>query len=209
MISASLAPSNTGVGHRYAVDQVLAQVEQFLIAELRQIHALRIDRVVVVVDVVQELAQFADGGLGFQHALDLATQALGGPAQMHFQNLADVHTRRHAERVQHDVDRLTGGHVRHVFHRHHVGDHTLVAVAACHLVARLDAALHRQEHLDHLQHARREVVALGDLAALVGKPCFEFFSCAWICFCARSMASAASSSFMRSWNQSDFFSPSR
>src|SRR3546814_2794901 len=33
--------------------------------------------------------------------------------------------------------------------------------------ARLDAALHRQVHLDHLQHARGEVVALGDLAALV------------------------------------------
>ncbi|MNT10204.1 hypothetical protein D3C72_1450210 [compost metagenome] len=35
------------------------------------------------------------------------------------------------------------------------------------------------------------------------------FSCAWICFCARSMASAASSSFMRSTNQSAFFRPSR
>ncbi|ETC89470.1 hypothetical protein XHC_0993 [Xanthomonas hortorum pv. carotae str. M081] len=161
-------------GHRHTVDQVLAQVEQFLIAELRQIHALCIDRAVVVVDVVQELAQLADRRLGFQHALDLATQALGGPAQMHFQNLADVHTRRHAERVQHDVDRLAGGHVRHVLDRHDVGDHTLVAVAACHLVTRLDAALHCQEHLDHLQHARCEVVALGDLAALVGEACFEF-----------------------------------
>uniref|UniRef100_UPI0036D42D46 hypothetical protein n=1 Tax=Massilia oculi TaxID=945844 RepID=UPI0036D42D46 len=49
----------------------------------------------------------------------------------------------------------------------------------------------------------------GDLAALVGKTCFEFLHVRLDCFCARSMASAASSSFMRSWNQSDFFSPSR
>src|SRR3546814_10503385 len=51
--------------------------------------------------------------------------------------------------------------------------HALVAVAAGHLVARLDAALHRQVHLDHLQHARGEVVALGDLAALVLEAALE------------------------------------
>ncbi len=37
--------------------------------------------------------------------------------------------------------------------------HALVAVTAGHLVARLDAALDGQEHLDHLQHARSQVVA--------------------------------------------------
>ena len=53
----------------------------------------------------------------------------------------------------------TGTIVRH---------HALVAVTAGHLVARLDAALHGQEHLDHLQHARREVVALAVIL-----PCFS------------------------------------
>ena len=32
--------------------------------------------------------------------------------------------------------------------------HALVAVAAGHLVAGLDATLHREVHLDHLEHAR-------------------------------------------------------
>ncbi len=128
----------------------------------------------MVVDVVQELAQVGNRRLGFHHRLDLAAQALGRPAQVHFQDLADVHTRRHAQRVQHDVHGFARGHVRHVLDRHHVGDHTLVAVAACHLVARLDAALHGQEHLDHLQHARGEVVTGGDLAALVGEATLEF-----------------------------------
>src|SRR3546814_2376485 len=35
----------------------------------------------------------------------------------------------------------------------------LVAVAAGHLVARLQLALYRDEHLDHLEHARRQLVA--------------------------------------------------
>ncbi|MNK72514.1 hypothetical protein D3C87_919930 [compost metagenome] len=161
-------------GHRHAVGQIAGQAQQLLVAELGQVDVVGVLGLVVVVDVVQELAQVVDRGLGFQHALDLATQALGGPAKVHFQDLADVHTRRHAQRVQHDVHGLARGHVRHVLDRHHVGDHTLVAVAACHLVARLDAALHRQEHLDHLQHARSEVVAGGDLAALVGEATLEF-----------------------------------
>ena len=44
-----------------------------------------------------------------------------------------------------------------------VRDDALVAVTAGHLVAGLHAALHRQVHLHHLQHARGEVVAGGDL----------------------------------------------
>ena len=45
------------------------------------------------------------------------------------------------------------------------GDDALVAVAAGHLVARLDAALHRHVDLDHLEHARGQVVAAVILAA--------------------------------------------
>ena len=65
--------------------------------------------------------------------------------------------------------------VRHVLDRHDHRHHALVAVAAGHLVARLDAALHGQVHLDHLQHARREVVARGDLGLLVLEALVELF----------------------------------
>ena len=84
---------------------------------------------------------------------------------MRFEHLADVHARRHAQRIQHDVDRRAVGEVRHVFDRNDERDDALVAVTAGHLVARLHAALHREIHLDHLEHARGEIVAGRDLRA--------------------------------------------
>ena len=88
---------------------------------------------------------------------------------MHFQHLTDVHTRRHAQRVQYDVNGCTVGHVRHVFHWSDLGDHTLVTVATGHLVTGLQAALDRNVDLDHLQHACGQLVALCQLLALFFK----------------------------------------
>jgi hypothetical protein len=102
-----------------------------------------------------------------QHVADALADALGGPAQVHFEHLAHVHARRHAQRVQHDVARRAVGHVGHVFDRDDLGHDTLVAVAAGHLVAGLQAALDGQVDLDHLQHARRQLVALRELLALL------------------------------------------
>ena len=84
-----------------------------------------------------------------------------------FEDLADVHPRRHAERIQHDVDRRAVRHVRHVLDRHDLRHDALVAVTAGHLVARLQAALDRDVHLDHLLHARRQLVALRQLLLLL------------------------------------------
>jgi hypothetical protein len=53
------------------------------------------------------------------------------------------------------------------------GDDTLVAVAAGHLVARLDLALHGHEDLDHLHDARRKLVAALQLLDLVEEAVFE------------------------------------
>src|SRR5579859_6281314 len=78
---------------------------------------------------------------------------------MRLENLTDVHARRHAQRIEADVDRTTVFQVRHVFRRHDLGDHALVAVTAGHLVARLKLALHGHEDLDHLHDARRQLVA--------------------------------------------------
>ena len=65
---------------------------------------------------------------------------------------------------------------RHVFDRDDRRDHTLVTVAAGHLVARLHAALHREVHLHHLEHARREIVAGRDLGALLVVTALEFLA---------------------------------
>jgi hypothetical protein len=79
----------------------------------------------------------------------------------------DVHARGHAERVEHHVDRRAVGEEGHVLDRHHLGDDALVAVAPGHLVAGLQLALHRDEDLDHLHHARRQIVAAAHLLDLV------------------------------------------
>lgn len=113
------------------------------------------------------MRRLGDLALLFEHAVDLLAQPLGREAQVGFEDLADVHPRRYAQRVEDDVDRSAIGIVRHVFHRHDHRDHTLVTVTAGHLVARLDAALDRQVDLDDLQHARSQVVALLQLALLV------------------------------------------
>ena len=39
-----------------------------------------------------------------EHLVDLLAHAGAGPAQVGFEDLPDVHARRHAERVEHDVD---------------------------------------------------------------------------------------------------------
>ncbi len=85
---------------------------------------------------------------------------------MSFQNLANVHSRRHAERIEHDVDRGTVFQIGHIFLRYDHRYHALVAVAACHFVARLNATLDGQVNLDHFQHAGGQVVTLHELAAL-------------------------------------------
>ena len=53
---------------------------------------------------------------------------------MRFQNLADVHTGRHTQRIQNDLHRRSVREMRHVFFLHDLGDDALVAVTAGHLV---------------------------------------------------------------------------
>ena len=90
---------------------------------------------------------------------------------MGFQNLTDVHTRRYAQWVQYDIYRSTVSIVRHIFDRVDLRDNTLVTVTTCHLITRLDLTFNGQIHLNNLQHAWCQIVALSDFAAFR----FEFF----------------------------------
>ena len=56
--------------------------------------------------------------------------------------------------------------MRHVFDWHDLRDHALVSVTAGHLVTRLHATTHGEVDLDHFEHARRQLVAGGDLSLL-------------------------------------------
>src|SRR5271166_3000251 len=92
---------------------------------------------------------------------------------MSFQDLPDIHAARHAERVEHDVNRGAIGEEWHVLERHDLRHHALVAVAAGHLVAGLDLTLHGDEDLDHLHHAGRQLVAALQLLNLVKEALLE------------------------------------
>ena len=86
---------------------------------------------------------------------------------MRLEDLTDVHTRRHAERIEDDLDRRSIGEVRHILFRQNARDDALVTVAAGHLVADRQLALHGDVDLDHLDDAGRELVALLHLADLL------------------------------------------
>src|SRR6187549_3511812 len=92
---------------------------------------------------------------------------------MRLKNLAHIHAARHAEWIENDVYGRAVLKVRHVLDGDDLADHTLVAVAASHLVAGLDLPLHRDEDLDHLHHAGRKLVAALQLLDLVEESLLE------------------------------------
>src|SRR6202521_1584633 len=101
-----------------------------------------------------------------QQFRDLQTQFMTRPSEVGFKNLSHVHTAGHAERVQNDLDRRSILEVRHVLFRQDARDHALVPVPSGHLVADAQLALHGDVHLDQLDNARRQFIALGQLLFL-------------------------------------------
>src|SRR6185312_4286286 len=156
-------------GDRHAVTQVAAELDQFVLTEA-------LDGLVVAVDLLEHLLERLCVVLGvvmIDRLADLQTERGAGPAEMRLEDLSDVHAGRHAERVEHDVGVRAVFEERHVLDRHDLRHHALVAVAAGHLVAGLDLALHRDEDLDHLHHARRQLVAALQLLDLVEETLLE------------------------------------
>ena len=160
--------------HRHAAGKVRCQFMHLLVGHpgdvaviLAAINGLQLGTHCIGIARRQVLALGIDV---FQHRTDLLAEAARGPAEMGFKDLANVHARRDAQRVEHDINRRTIGEEGHVLLRQDTADDALVAVPAGHLVTRLQLALHRDEHLDHLEHARRQFVARLQLALLVVEP---------------------------------------
>ena len=59
----------------------------------------------------------------------------GSQRQMNLQHLSDIHTGRHAQRIQHDIQRTAVRQIRHILYRQHAGNHTLVTMTAGHLIS--------------------------------------------------------------------------
>src|SRR6202166_2759265 len=115
----------------------------------------------------ENFAEPAAQSFGFhflaEQTLEAVAQLLGSPAKMRFENLAHVHTRRNAQRIEHDLHRSAVGHIRHVFLRNDARDDALVTVAAGHFVADGKLALHGDIDLDQLDDAGRQLVSLLEL----------------------------------------------
>src|SRR4051794_28498108 len=98
---------------------------------------------------------------------EVEAERVRGPPEVGLENLADVHAGRHAERVEDDFHRAAVRQVRHVLFRQDARDDALVAVAAGHLVADRQLALHRDVDLHQLDDARRQLVAAANLLLLL------------------------------------------
>ena len=88
---------------------------------------------------------------------------MGGPTEVRFENLADIHSGRHTERIQNDFHRGSVGQIRHVFFRKNTSDDAFVAVAAGHFISDRQLALHGDVHFDKLDHSRRQLVTATEL----------------------------------------------
>ncbi len=121
----------------------------------------------------QRLLDFLLGRAVEHRGRELHAQRLRRPAEVGFENLTDVHTAGHAERIEHDFDRRSIRQIRHVFFRQNARDDALVTVAAGHLVAHRKLALHGDVDLDQLDYARRQFVALAQLGDLLVGDLFE------------------------------------
>ena len=149
-------------GNRYAAAKVVCKFRDLVIGE--RIHVILVTS--GAVDLAKLFSQ--PGGIcaRIQHLANLPTQMTGGPPKMAFQHLSNVHPGGYAERIQHDIDSGTVFHIRHILDRDNSRNHTLIAVAARHLVSRLQATLDGNEYFDHLEHTGRQIISCLKLPAL-------------------------------------------
>src|SRR5262249_28367992 len=148
-----------------AVGERLGHIHQFVFVHLGNLFSKRS----VLEDALQLATNAFLARVFLQELADTLAQLVAGPSQVRLQDLPYVHTAGYAQRIQNDLHRRAIGQIRHVLFRQYAGDDTLVAVASGHLVAHAQLALHGDVDLHQLDHARRQFVALLQLAdALVG-----------------------------------------
>src|SRR5258708_23315730 len=149
-----------GRGERNAVAEAFGHVQQFVVVQFGK----GLPNGSFGEDFTEPAANRFGANFFAEQALQAVAKFLTGPAEVGFENLSDVHTRRKAQRIQNNFDWSAIGHVRHVFIGNAARDDALVAVASGHFVADGDLALHGDIDLDQLDDAWGQFVAL-----------FEFF----------------------------------
>ena len=105
----------------------------------------------------------------------LNAQLLSCTSQYGFKDLTNVHTRRHTQRIQHNVNRSSVSQERHVFLTHYAGNDTLVTVTSGHLVTDTDLTLLGNVNFSHLNDTGRQFVANGNGKFLTFQFSIQFF----------------------------------
>ena len=100
---------------------------------------------------------------------ELLAEFTACPAEYGLEDLSEVHTRGHTQRVKNDVDRSTVGEEGHIFLTHDARHDTLVTVTSGHLVAHADLALLGDVYLGHLHDSGGKFVAYGDVELLAAE----------------------------------------
>src|SRR5712692_2259327 len=118
-----------GRGEGNALAEALGDFQKLVVIELGE--TLPDSR--IAEDFAEPAAQSLGPRFLAEQALKAAAEFLGGPAEMRLEDLTDVHTRRNAERVEHNLDRSAVRHIGHVFLGNDARDDALVAMASGHL----------------------------------------------------------------------------
>ena len=117
------------------------------------LHNLRIKNVLVFFfKLIQRRIDIIVGELECIHNINLVgpvkyrrrhikAQRLGSKAQMNLQHLSNVHSGRHTQRIQHDIQRTSIWQKWHILYRKYAGNHTFVSVTSCHFISYLDLSL--------------------------------------------------------------------
>ena len=109
--------------------------QELLLVFCLKLLPLEIDIVICKVECVHDiqLIRAVKHGCG-----NVESKCLCRQGEMDLEHLSNVHTGRHAERVQHDIKRTPVRQIRHILHRKHTRDNTLVAVTSSHLITNGD-----------------------------------------------------------------------
>ena len=79
---------------------------------------------------------------------------------MNLEHLSDVHTRRHTQWVQHDIQRTSIRKEWHIFYWQNTGNYTLVTMSTSHLISYRNLSLLSNVYTNALVYSRRKFVSI-------------------------------------------------
>ncbi len=109
--------------------------------------------------LVQEGTNLFFGNTVKNRSLKMQPQFFGSPTQVSLQYLPHIHSRRHAQRIQNDIHRLTIGEEGHILLRHDFGHHTFITVTTGHLITNRELALGGDVNFDGFYDTRIHILS--------------------------------------------------